>query len=526
MAGIRLSGLASGIDTETMIKQLMQAERAPVDRLSQKKQTLTWQRDAYREMNRGLLDLRTAASDMLLSKNYTAKTAASSDSSKVTVTAGSTSTTGSVTIDKITNLASSSSLVLSRNASITNNITSDTKLNVSGLVAKDGLGKMELELNTYQADGTLGTAVIMNFDGTSTIGDLVSKINSDKSLGLSAVFNDITGKLVLTRQNTGKLAASNEIIWMDKNQSVFDSTTEPVKKAVEGQNAVYSIGGTLLEQKTNTFTQNGLTITLAGTSTTPVTLNTKLDTQANFDSIKKFVDKYNEMIDKMNKKVREEKYRDFQPLTDAQRKDLSEDEVKKWEEKAISGVLKNDSYLRDGMASFRSALSSEIDTGYSYTSGTETSQLKYMSQIGITSTSDFRDGGKLKIDETKLKKMLEEQPEGVYKLFTVDAPPPVTNPDGTITKNPGGLDGFVRQIQGFATTMRDKISKVAGLDGAVATTYRLGKSLADLDKSMLTWEDKLKTKEDSYYRRFAAMEKAMSQANSQSATLSNYLTQG
>ena len=83
MAGIRLSGLASGIDTETMIKQLMQAERAPVDRLSQKKQTLTWQRDAYREMNRGLLDLRTAASDMLLSKNYTAKTATSSDTSKV-----------------------------------------------------------------------------------------------------------------------------------------------------------------------------------------------------------------------------------------------------------------------------------------------------------------------------------------------------------------------------------------------------------------------------------------------------------
>ncbi len=74
MAGIRISGLASGIDTETMIKQLMQAERAPVDRLSQKKQTLTWQRDAYREMNRVLLDFRTAASDMLLSKNYQSKT--------------------------------------------------------------------------------------------------------------------------------------------------------------------------------------------------------------------------------------------------------------------------------------------------------------------------------------------------------------------------------------------------------------------------------------------------------------------
>ncbi len=93
MAGIRLSGLASGIDTETMIKQLMQAERAPVDRLSQKKQTMTWQRDAYREMNRALLDLRSAASDMLFSKNYSAKTVSSS-SSAILVTASKTISDG------------------------------------------------------------------------------------------------------------------------------------------------------------------------------------------------------------------------------------------------------------------------------------------------------------------------------------------------------------------------------------------------------------------------------------------------
>ncbi|WP_214892553.1 flagellar filament capping protein FliD [Exiguobacterium sp. H66] len=517
MAGLRISGLASGIDTETMIKQLMQAERAPVDRLAQKKQTLTWQRDAYREMNRGLLDLRTAASDMLLSKNYTSKTVTSSDSSKVSVTASPAATTGSVTIDRVNQLASASSLTISRNASATGKITSQSKLSDSGLVAKDASGNVSLELNTYQADGSmLATPVTMNFDGTATIGDLVSKINSDKSLGLNAVFNDITGKLVVTRQSTGQLGASNEISWTDKNTPA--SGAEPVLNALAGQNAIYTIGGTQLEQTTNTFSQNGLTITLNNTSTTPITLNTKVDTQANFDSIKKFVDKYNDMIDKMNKKVNEEKYRDFQPLTDAQRKELSEDEVKKWEEKAMSGVLKNDSFLRDGMNSFRSAISSKIDTGYTYQSGTDTIALNYMSQIGITTTSDFRDGGKLKIDETKLKKMLEEQPEGVYKLFTADAP------DGTSTSG-SGLDGFARQIQGFATTMRDKISKVAGLDGAVATTYRLGKSLVDVDKSILSWEDKLTKKENAYYRRFAAMEQAMNQANSQSATLASYLGQ-
>jgi len=520
MAGIRLSGLASGIDTETMIKQLMQAERAPVDRLSQKKQTLTWQRDAYREMNRGLLDLRTAASDMLLSKNYTAKTASSSDASKVSVTANPSATAGSVTIDKIDQLASAAAVTMTTTAG---NL-SDTTLAASGMFTVTD-GKVNVQINSFSADGKAISETIL-LDATQKLSDLTSAINGKASLGMSAVYNDLTGKLVLTKTSTGKLNPNGaDITIRDANANAEIVNSQSLTMGQEGKNAKYTIGGQELEQRTNTFTQNGLTITLNGTSDATTTINTKLDTQANFDSIKKFVDKYNDLIDKMNKKVREEKYRDFQPLTDAQRKELSEDEVKKWEEKAMSGVLKNDSFLRDGMTSFRSAISAKIDTGYSYTADSKTIELNYMSQIGITTTSDFRDGGKLKLDETKLKKMLEEQPEGVYKLFTADAPEPAKDAQGDPIPSTTGLDGFVRQIQGFATTMRDKISKVAGLDGAVATTYRLGKSLADLDKSMLTWEDKLKTKEDSYYRRFAAMEQAMNQANSQSATLASYLGQ-
>ncbi len=521
MAGIRLSGLASGIDTETMIKQLMQVERAPVDRLAQKKQTLTWQRDAYREINRALLDLRTASSDMILSKNYTAKTVTSSDSAIVSVSASPVANTGSVTIDSIGQLASASSVGMTT----TPGQPSSTTLADSGLFVADVNGKINFQINTSSSNGTSVSETI-SLDSTQKISDLTAAINSKSSLGISAVYNDITGKLVLTKTSTGKLNPNGpDISITDINAGVEKVNSQTATLGQEGRNAKYTIGGQELEQRTNTFTQNGLTITLNKTSTTPTTLNTKLDVQANFDSIKKFVDKYNDMIDKMNNKVNEEKYRDFQPLTDAQRKELSEDEIKKWEEKANSGVLRNDSYLRDGMNQFRSAISSKIDTGYTYQSGADTVPLNYMSQIGITTTGDFRDGGKLQINESKLKKMLEEQPDGVYKLFTTDAPGPVTNPDGSITPNSSGLDGFVRQIQGFATTMRTKVSQVAGLDGAVATTYRLGKTLADVDKSILSWEDRLKTKESAYYRRFAAMEQAMNQANSQSASLASYLGQ-
>ncbi|WP_214768846.1 flagellar filament capping protein FliD [Exiguobacterium sp. s133] len=521
MAVLRLSGLASGIDTETMIKQLMQVERAPVDRLAQKKQTLTWQRDAYREINRALLDLRTAASDMILSKNYTAKTVTSSDLSIVSVSASSIASTGSVTIDSIGQLASASSVSMT----ITAGRPSSTTLTDSGLFEADVNGKINVQINTFSSDGTAINETI-SLDATQKISDLTAAINGKSSLGMNAVYNEITGKLVLTKTNTGKLNPNgSDISIVDVNAGIEKVNSQTATLGQEGQNAKYTIGGQELEQRTNTFTQNGLTITLNKISTTPTTLNTKLDVQTNFDSIKKFVDKYNDMIDKMNSKVNEEKYRDYQPLTDAQRTELSDDEIKKWEEKASSGILRNDSYLQSGMNQFRSAISSKIDTGYTYQSGTDTIALNYMSQIGITTTGDFRDGGKLQINETKLKKMLEEQPDGVYKLFTTDAPGPVTNPDGSLTQNSNGLDGFVRQIQVFATTMRSKVSQVAGLDGAVATTYRLGQSLADVDKSILSWEDKLTAKENAYYRRFAAMEQAMNQANSQSATLASYLGQ-
>lgn len=521
MAGIRLSGLSSGIDTETMIKQLMQAERAPVDRLSQKKQTLTWQRDAYREMNRALLDLRTAASDMVLSKNYQSKIVTSSNPSTLIVTASPGAPAGSVTIDSIGQLASAASVALVA----TSGKKSDATLEESGLFTKDANGKINVQVNTFDMAGKAVTETLQ-LDATQKISDLTAVINGKTSLGMSAVFNDLTGKLVLTKTSTGNLnPTGTDISITDASNNTLKIDSQDGAYGREGQNAKYTIGGQELEQTTNTFTQNGLTITLNNVSTTATTINTALDTQKNFDSIKNFIDKYNEIIDKMNKKVREDKYRDYQPLTDAQRKELSEDQVKKWEEKAISGVLKNDSYLQDGMNQFRSSISAKIDTGYTYTSGTDTVQLQYMFQIGITSTSDFRDGGKLQIDETKLRKMLEEQPEGVYKLFTADAPEPIKDTQGNLIPNTNGLDGFVRQIQDFATTLRDKITGVAGRDGAVATTYRLGKSLADLDKNMLSWEDKLKRKEDNYYRRFAAMEQAMNQANSQSASLASYLGQ-
>ncbi|WP_166639350.1 flagellar filament capping protein FliD [Aureibacillus halotolerans] len=101
----RISGLASGIDTEQIIRDLMKAERIPMDKLFQKKTVLEWQRDQYREMNTKLLALRDATFDMKLSSTFSSRNVSSSNSEFVSATANSTASLSSFTISSIEQLA-------------------------------------------------------------------------------------------------------------------------------------------------------------------------------------------------------------------------------------------------------------------------------------------------------------------------------------------------------------------------------------------------------------------------------------
>ena len=86
---VRIGGLASGMDIDSLVKDLMKAERMPLDKLKQKKQVLEWQRDDYRSMNTLLLDFRSQLTQMKLTTQYRARTVTSSDESRITATATS-----------------------------------------------------------------------------------------------------------------------------------------------------------------------------------------------------------------------------------------------------------------------------------------------------------------------------------------------------------------------------------------------------------------------------------------------------
>lgn len=221
--------------------------------------------------------------------------------------------------------------------------------------------------------------------------------------------------------------------------------------------------------------------------------------------IKEFVTTYNGFIKDLNDQTKETKYRDYKPLTSEQREDMSENEIKLWEEKAKSGLLRGDTLIREGLSGMRSLVyqsNPDIDSKYNT-----------LFSIGITTSKNYNDGGTLEIDETKLRKVLEEDPDAVEKLFK--------NSEG---KKDDIVDGKTVDTRGYLEKLRESmksfeinIEKKAGRSTMTDAQYAIGTNLIDTESRISTWKRKLEDIESRYWKQFTAMEQAINKANQQSS---------
>ncbi|MFJ6210796.1 flagellar filament capping protein FliD [Lysinibacillus sp. NPDC092081] len=245
--------------------------------------------------------------------------------------------------------------------------------------------------------------------------------------------------------------------------------------------------------------------TPTGGSTVPtVTMQATTDTKAAKEQIKEFVEKYNEMIDEFNKQLKESKYRDYAPLTAEQRKDMSENEQKLWDEKAKSGLLRSDSIMRDGMAKMRETFMGSV-------AGLGDKFMDSLAEIGITTSKDMKNNGKLVIaDEDKLDAALEKDPDQVFKMFSQT---------GSVTAA-GDSRGIAWRLRDEMKKMTTQIEKQAGKEGAVNNTFSLGIAINESDTRMTKLQAKLRDVEARYWKQFTAMEQAINKANQQSSMFS------
>ncbi|WP_078414312.1 flagellar hook-associated protein 2 [Priestia abyssalis] len=501
---MRIGGLASGMDTNQIISDLMKAERIPLDKLIQKKQLLEWQRDDYRNMNKALAELDTVIFDGVFKQSaFLKKTLTSSDNSKVTATALNASANTTSTVEVI-------------------DLAKSATWKTTGAVAFAPPASGSLSFVVKDPDGTAERTVNISLAPTDTVDDFVAKINGS-NLGVTAMNQKIYDEVSKEYKDTivfsnNKTGAGGYINITDSGTKTFMTnlgfqfngdtlTTDPLNR---GTDAVVKINGYQMQQKSNNFTLNGINYTLKNKTNTgeAISISTSTDVDGIFDMIKKFVDKYNEVISKINGELKEERYRDFAPLTDEQKEAMEEKEIDLWEEKAKSGMLRNDSILSGGLSQMRSDLYAGLKDGTAITAG-----FSQLAEIGITTSSNYLDRGKLVIDETKLREKIQENPTAVYELF---------NHNGTTSES----KGIARRLRDTIKNTIGKVEERAGNSSWTNQQFSLGRNLSDIAKSMDRYEDRLTKIEDRYWRQFTAMEKAVQQANTQSSYLMQQFSGG
>ncbi len=228
------------------------------------------------------------------------------------------------------------------------------------------------------------------------------------------------------------------------------------------------------------------------------------------NKIKDFVNTYNGLIKELNDKTKESKYRDYQPLTSAQREEMEEKEIELWEEKAKSGLLRSDSIIRNGLTSMRSLV---------YESNPAVSNTKFntLFSIGITTSSNYNDGGTLEIDENKLRKALEEDPDAVTTLFTNSSGKEKDKILIDGVEKEVDTRGFLQKLRAEMNNVKINIEKKAGRTTMTDNQYSIGKSLRELTDRISSWKDKLENIESRYWKQFTAMEQAINKANTQAS---------
>ncbi|WP_102344873.1 flagellar filament capping protein FliD [Bacillus sp. Marseille-P3661] len=358
-------------------------------------------------------------------------------------------------------------------------------------------------ISTFNEDGK-EMKQSFSFDGSESLNDFFYKINTSM-IGVNVYYDEFTDVLSVSRKETGNF--NNDLNKIGGKEMGFygDFFTDAFKidtiNEDGGTNAEFEINGLKTFRHSNTFTINDFTFTLKeNIGTTPVTVTSKNDTDKVFESIKSFVELYNETIAKISEKLKEEKHRDYLPLTDEQKESLSEKEIEKWENLAKSGSIRNDPILRSVLNQMR------ID--FYSTVGNNTGEYSQLSNIGITTSNNYLDGGKLVINEDKLKKAIETDPESVFNLFGADGD----------TYNEKGIS---RRLRDTLTSTIERITSTAGNEMRTNSQFAIGRELTEIEDRINNFDRILKQKEDRYWKQYTAMERAMQQSNEQM----NYLMQ-
>jgi flagellar hook-associated protein 2 len=430
MAGISLSGLASGLDTASIIDSLMQVERQPRTRIEMRQAAEQARRDGLNQVQTQLNTLKQAATDLRSAGTWAdTQSVTSSDATKVAVTRTGGAGPGGYDI-AVTRLASSTQR--------TYTYTPPPAGTTLSFTVKDASNQ----------DVVTAIPIAAN----ATIDDAVSTINTTAGSPVYAV--NVNGKLVLASRSTGENARF----------TTADSAGGTVSQDSErlGQNAAFTIDGDPRTSQTNTVTGAvpGLQLTLKGTTSASVQLDVGApgpDQTALVAKVKAFTDAYNAVVDSIRTKVSEK------PIANAGSAS-----------QARAGALYADSGLNAALRQLRQAVSDPV--------AGNASVLDQLSELGVSTgvasgtISKDAVAGKLTFDSTKLTAALDADPLAVRKLL------------GGLA----GTAGFAQRIEALVDPLAGAGGTLAGrISAEESTLSRISRDLTDFDARMTRKQDAL-----------------------------------
>ena len=475
------------MDIESMMEKFMKAESAQMEKLQQQKQKYEWKRDAYRDVNKTFTKFEQDIFDNYgKPSNWALKNISNSDNSKANVVATGTAS-GNLSLD-ISQVATAGNL----KTTMENGVNLKSTMQDLGFV--DGGSFIVSSLGT---DGTMDDGVEITYTSTDTVDDVLKRIG--QKTGVTAI--GLGNQISFTNKHTGKsdngtsvdiLGDSNGLFSKlgltatDTSNGYYNFDSQPSGTFKQGQNAIYSVNGIQQENASNKMSVSGYNIELKQKTDSSVTISSSTDTEKTIEQVKGFVETYNNLIQDMNARVTEKRKVSYEPLTDAQKAEMTEVEIKKWEEAAKAGLVKGDSNINSTLSSMRSTISGLQNE---------------LSKLGITTSKTWSDNGKLEFDEEKLKKTLEDNPEAVTNVFL-----------GTDSS-----DGLIKGLRTVAQNTVKNIELTSGKSTSVEKSYSLGITISNLDEKISDWKERLKTIEERYWKQFSTMETAIQKANSQSS---------
>ena len=376
-------------------------------------------------------------------------------------------------------------------------------VDLSGMTSAGGSLDAKMSLNDLADKITaIGDKVSASYDSDAR--KLTIK-NTAGEAGLALDSPDITG---LGAQLASKLSVS-------ETKESADAKKAGVPTQSEGTNAKAVIDGKEYDLDTNRVTVAGVTYTITG-KTDGAVVSVTQDTDKIVDFVKNFVDAYNTLIDSLNDKLSEKKYSDYKPLSSRQEEEMTEKQIEKWTEKAKSGLLYNDSTIRNLVSAMREALYTRVDA--------VDSEYNTMSSIGITSTTTK---GHITFSEDKLRKALAEDPDCAYQLFASDQDSSYiagSTSKKPLTENQKRSDyantGVASRLYNVMSEYKTKISDIAGVSTETNDQSYLGKMITQMQNKMSTFKTMMNAYEKQLYKRYDAMEVALSKLGMQL----NYIT--